>query len=381
MENKRNEKQFEKIFDIKLLMKLHRFTKPFYLVLMLSILAVFLSSVGDLFRPYLMKVVTDDYVTAYKNEMFVSDESFGHKEEVLFNDEYYIRDIFYEDLELKPSYKTTRQIIKDGDQFILLNDFIGKTRSTDDYSIEESNNSVTLTIHEDGKVIEGIILSEADYQIFRENDISGIWYITMLLIFTLVVSFVFQYIQTISLNYVGQKVVYKMREELFNHLQHLSLSYYEKNPIGRLVTRITNDMNNISEFYTNVIITFLKDFIILIGTMAIMVALDWKLSLLCFSTLPIVIIISFVFRRLVRNNQRTIKIKIAQINATLSENISGMKIIQLFNQEKHMFKAFDVINKEHLKAWLTQTNIYAILRPSMNLIYSITLCFLVFFRQ
>jgi ABC-type multidrug transport system fused ATPase/permease subunit len=138
-------------------------------------------------------------------------------------------------------------------------------------------------------------------------------------------------------------------------------------------------MNNISEFYTNVIITFLKDFVILLGTMAIMVIMDWKLSLLCFSTLPVVIFISFVFRRLVRNNQRTIKIKIAQINATLSENISGMKIIQLFNQEKHMFNKFDVINTDHMKAWLRQTNIYAILRPSMNLIYSLTLCFLVYF--
>lgn len=379
MENKRKEKEFEKIFDIKLLIKLHRFTKPFYMILALSVLAVFLSSVGDLFRPYLMKVVTDDYVTAYKNEMFVSDQSFDHKEEILFNDEYYLRDIFYEDLDTQPSYKTSRQLIKDGEDYLLLNDYIGKTTSPDTYTVDKSGQVVTLTFTEDARRVDGIVLSETDYQVFRANDISGIWFITILLLLTLVISFIFQYIQTISLNYVGQKVVYNMRKELFDHLQHLSLSYYEKNPIGRLVTRITNDMNNISEFYTNVIITFLKDFIILIGTMGIMVALDWKLSLLCFSTLPIVIIISFVFRRLVRNNQRTIKIKIAQINATLSENISGMKIIQLFNQEKHMFKAFDVINKEHLKAWLTQTNIYAILRPSMNLIYSITLCFLVYF--
>lgn len=385
MENKHQEKEFEKIFDIKLLIKLHRFTKPFYWILALSILAVFLSSVGDLARPYLMKVVTDDYVTSYKNEMFVSDESFDHKEEVFYEGEYYLRDVFYNQMETAPDYNTSRQLIKDGDRFILLNQYISSSITSNDYEINISGNNVTLDLINPSDLntslnqVKGRLLSEEAYKNFRANDVSGIWYITGLLMLTLIVSFIFQYAQTISLNYVGQKVVHRIREELFDHLQHLSMSYYEKNPIGRLVTRITNDMNNISEFYTNVIITFLKDFVILLGTMAIMVVMDWKLSLLCFSTLPIVIIISFVFRRLVRNNQRTIKIKIAQINATLSENISGMKIIQLFNQEKHMFKAFDVINKEHLKAWLAQTNVYAILRPSMNLIYSITLCFLVFF--
>ncbi|MCH4891302.1 ABC transporter ATP-binding protein [Acidaminobacter sp. JC074] len=310
--------------------------------------------------------------------MFVSHESFNHKEEIFYDGSYYLRDIFLEDIESK-EYASSKQLIKDGDNYILLDEYTSKSISDKDYTLKVDGRDVVLRLNDTSKSISGILLTEEEYQLFREKDISGIWYVTFLLVITLIVSFVFQYVQTLSLNYVGQKVVHRIREELFDHLQHLSMSYYEKNPIGRLVTRITNDMNNISEFYTNVIITFLKDFIILLGTMGIMVALDWKLSLLCFSTLPIVIFISFVFRRLVRNNQRVIKIKIAQINATLSENISGMKIIQLFNQEKHMFDSFDVINTDHLKAWLKQTNIYAILRPSMNLIYSITLCFLVYF--
>lgn len=384
MENKHEEK-FEKIFDIHLLKRLNKYTKSFYWLLVISLIAVLLSSVADLVRPYLMKVVIDDYVTGYKDEMKLSNESFLHDEEIFFEGQYYLRSNYFETLETKPAVTGSRQLLKKEDHFFLLDDFLTSNIGPEDYNLNIDGDKVTLTIKESSPLISdfdqmtGQLLSKEEYQVFRSKDTDGIWEIALWLFITLAMAFIFTYVQTISLNYVGQKVIYNMREDLFNHLQHRSLAYYEKNPIGRLVTRVTNDMNNISEMYSNVIISFIKDFVILLGTMLIMVRLDWKLSLICFSTLPLVIFISFLFRKYVRAAQRTIKIKIAQINATLSENITGMKIIQLFNQEKHMFKAFDVINKEHLKAWLRQTNIYAIFRPSMNLIYSLTLSILIFY--
>lgn len=384
MEKKREEK-IDKIFDIHLLKRLNKYTKSFYWILIISLLAVFLSSIADLVRPYLMKVVIDEYVTGYKDEMKVSDNSFNHQEEILFEDEYYLRKSYYDELEEKPLVKETRQLIKKADTFVLLDDFITFNIGPEDYELTVKDSRVHLEIKETSPLYEkypdmdGDLLSDQAYKTFRSKDTDGIWRIALWLFITLLMAFVFTYVQVLSLNYVGQKVIFNMREDLFNHLQHRSLSYYEKNPIGRLVTRVTNDMNNISEMYSNVIISFIKDFVILLGTMIIMVRLDWKLSLICFSTLPLVIFISFLFRKYVRAAQRTIKIKIAQINATLSENITGMKIIQLFNQEKKMFNSFDVINKEHLKAWLRQTNIYAIFRPSMNLIYSMTLAILIFY--
>ncbi len=382
------EKKLEKIFDLKLLMKLRKYTKPFYWLLLISILAVFLSSVADLVRPYLTKVVIDDYVTGYNQKMYESNESFSNDYEISYNGNFYIREQYINDSEGNKTVDTTlptKQLLKNKDSFLLLDGFTDSNIGIGDYDLTINGNSFTINIKEDSlyysdvNIYYGQLLTEDEYQIFREHDIKGIKQITIYLIITLLMAFAFTYIQTISLNYVGQKVIFLMREDLFNHLQHLSLSFYEKNPIGRLVTRVTNDMNNISEMYSNVIISFLKDTIILIGTMIIMVRLDWKLSLLCFSTLPIVIFVAFLFRQKVRAVQRLIKVKIAQINATLSENISGMKIIQLFNQEKEIFKSFDVINTEHLKAWLKEVNIYAIFRPSMNLIYSLTLCLLIFF--
>lgn len=379
------EKKLDKIVDFNLLKRLNKYTKPFYWILLISILAVFLSSVADLLRPYLTKVIIDDYVTGYKTEMFVSDNPFDSNYNIEFQGKNYIRDKYYDQLESKPSYSTSSQLLKTADSYYLVDGFIDEEISEDDYSIKESGHSFTLTIKDDSELLSennvytGRLLSHEEYKEFRAYDIDGIIKITVILFLTLIMAFVFTYIQTISLNYVGQKVIYNMRKDLFNHIQHLSMSYYEKNPIGRLVTRVTNDMNNISEMYTNVIISFLKDFIILLGTMIIMVRMDWKLSLLCFSTLPIVIFVSFLFRKYIRAAQRIIKIKIAEINATLSENISGMKIIQLFNKEEYMDETFDDVNTDHLNAWLKEVNIYAIFRPSMNLIYSMTLVLLIFF--
>lgn len=379
------EKKLDKIVDFKLLKRLNKYTKPFYWILLISIIAVLLSSVADLLRPYLTKVIIDDYVTGYKAEMHVSDDPFDHQYNIEYEDKNYLRQKYYDELELKPSTQGSKQLLKTNDHYLLLDEFITSNIGPEDFDVKTADDRFTMTILEsselygDYNIYSGQLLTHEEYKIFRENDVSGIIKITIILVLTLIMAFVFTYIQTISLNYVGQKVIYNMRKDMFDHVQHLSMSYYEKNPIGRLVTRVTNDMNNISEMYSNVIISFLKDFIILIGTMLIMVRMDWKLSLLCFSTLPIVIFVSFLFRKYIRAVQRVIKLKIAEINATLSENISGMKIIQLFNKEKHMDESFDKVNTDHLNAWLKEVNIYAIFRPSMNLIYSMTLALLIFF--
>jgi len=385
MDKNHNEKDLGKMFDWQLIKRLKPFTKPLYTLLIVSLIAVLLSSVADLLRPYLMKVVIDDYVSGYKTEMFVSDDSFDHDKEIEYEGHYYLRDKYYQDLDTQQENLPSKQLIKYKDDFLLINGFIDFNVATDDYDLNINGNQFELTLNPtseyygDNNTFTGEILSESSYKLFREKDITGIYWIAFWLVLTLIMAFVFTYIQTITLNYVGQKVVHSMREKMFDRLQHASLSYYEKNPIGRLVTRITNDMNNVSEMYSSVIISFIKDGVILVGTMSIMVMLNWRLALLCFSTIPLVLIAAYVFRRQVRTVQRIIKVKIAQINSTLSENISGMKIIQLFNQEKHMFKVFDKINTDHLNAWLREVNIYAIFRPSMNLIYSLTLGLLIFF--
>ncbi|SHJ71092.1 ATP-binding cassette, subfamily B [Hathewaya proteolytica DSM 3090] len=209
------------------------------------------------------------------------------------------------------------------------------------------------------------------------GDKNGVVLISILLFAALFVGFLANYGQTYFLNYMGQKIIFKLRMDLFQHLQKLPLSFYDKNPVGKIVTRVTNDMENINELFTSVIVTFLKDVSLLFFTASAMFMLNFKLAVVCFSTLPIVIVCTFFFRITSRNANRKVKEKLSKINISLNENIMGMKTIQIFHKEKDIYNEFYKTNEEHKKASMGELLVFSIFRPGMNLIYNITLTILI----
>lgn len=211
------------------------------------------------------------------------------------------------------------------------------------------------------------------------RDMAGLRQMALIYLSLVVGGFFITYGQMLLLNWVSQKLVYDMRAHLFDHLLKLPLSFYDKNPVGRLVTRVTNDMKNISDMYTDVLINLLNDLILLIGTLLIMLSLNWKLTLISLSTFPLVALSAYWFRIKAREAHREVKAKIARINAVLSENISGMRIIQLFNREKAVFDEFDEINADHLKSSMKEIQVFGIFRPSMNLLYTLALTLLIWY--
>ncbi|MEA3423557.1 MAG: ABC transporter ATP-binding protein [Bacillota bacterium] len=324
------EKQIDKSFDIALIKRLYKYTKNFIPLIILSIILILSITAIDLVKPYIIKIVIDDHI-APKTIYLEKDKNGSFQ---------------YDDI----SYSL-------GDE---------------DSSIQVIDKNLIIDGNEN-------FLTDDEYQNLRKLNINKVYYLTTLFFFLLLVGFVFTYIQIYLLSYIGQKIVYDLRTDLFAHLEKMSLSFYERNPIGRLVTRVTNDMNNISEMYTNVIVTFLKDFLIIIGSIVIMLSLNTKLTLISLSTVPLVILSSVFFRIKARNIYRVVRVKLAKINSTLSENISGIKIIQLFNQENRKYTEFEDINNEHLDAVKKEVKIYAIFRPSIRSIYSISLALLLFF--
>ncbi len=324
------EKQIDKSFDIVLLKRLYKYTKKFIPLILLSTMLILSITAIDLLRPYIIKVVIDDHIvpkTIYLEEDGNGSFQYNGISYSLGNDE------------------SSIQVI---DKNLIIN---------------ENKNPLT----------------DEEYQNLRKLNIDKVYHLTFLFFFILLVGFIFNYIQIYLLSYIGQKIVHDLRSDLFEHLEKMSLSFYEKNPIGRLVTRVTNDMNNISEMYTNVVVTFFKDFLIIIGSIVIMLSLNAKLTLIALSTVPLVILSSVVFRIKARNIYRIVRVKLAKINSTLSENISGIKIIQLFNQENRKYNEFKNINNEHLDAAKKEVKIYAVFRPSIRSIYSISLALLLFY--
>lgn len=192
-------------------------------------------------------------------------------------------------------------------------------------------------------------------------------------------TFVTSYAQTYILSYVGQHVVYDIRSDLFAKMIALDLKFFEKNPVGRLVTRVTNDLNNIAQLYTSVLVTTLSDLAIVVGSLIMMFAMNAKLTLISMSVLPVLIISTAIFRRLVRKAYRNVRTKLAQINATLSENITGMKTIQVFNQEDKFSEGFEAINREYFDASKKEIYIYAVFRPFINLLYFVSLALAIIF--
>ena len=175
-------------------------------------------------------------------------------------------------------------------------------------------------------------------------------------------------LQSYNIQVIGQKVMLDMRMELFRHVQSLPVSFFDKNPVGRIVTRLTNDIAAIGELFSAGVIVVIGDICIIIGIFVAMFMLNWKLALITLSVFPIIVIIALWFGSRMKNSFREIRRKLASINAYLNENINGMKVIQLFNQEKKNYEKFDKINDEYLKEQVKYIRYFAVFQPAINMV-------------
>ncbi len=367
------EKEIHKSYDAKLMWRLIKYAKAQWLILLLSILMMLFITGVDLVIPYVTKIAIDDYITPVSQTVYLSDPGDNRTDFVSSGKGVVFPGLIERTFD-RTVYENKGQIYKTESGFLLID---GTSKN-----LSSSGADVVITpgtINIDGKNYSTTPLTESQIANFKTYNKSQITLLTLILGGILLLNFAFSFAHTYLLNYASQKIVYNMREQLFNHVENMSLSFFDKNPVGRLVTRVSNDMENINEMFTTVLVTSLKDFLLLFGTVVVMAAINFKLTVVCLSTIPLVLISAQVFRTKARAVQREVKIKIAKINATLAENINGMKIIQIFNREKSIFEDFDVINKDFLKSSVQETKVYAIFRPTMNLAYSISLSLLLWF--
>lgn len=211
------------------------------------------------------------------------------------------------------------------------------------------------------------------------QDISGLSRIALIFLAILIVTFFLRYLQVYIMQFIGQKVMFDMRMKLFSHLQEMSLSFFDKNPVGRLITRLTNDVEVLNEMLTSGIITIFGDIFTLIGVVTIMLWLNFKLALISFAVLPLLVYATLLFRQKARKSYRAIRTRIARINAFLQESIVGMPIIQIFNREKKNFHKFEGLNHHYLEACLRSVFYHAIFHPSVEIIGSLAIALIVWY--
>ena len=209
--------------------------------------------------------------------------------------------------------------------------------------------------------------------------LTGIAQISLLYLLLLVFSFFLEYAQTYLMQWTGQKVMFDLRSQIFRHLQHMHVGFYDKNPVGRLVTRVTTDVDALNEMFTAGVVSIFEDLFVLFGIMVIMLRMKWWLALVTFAVLPFISVVTSVFRKYVRDSYRRIRIAIARINAYLQEQISGMVVLQLFNREKKAFDRFSKINASHMEAYKDAIIAYAIYYPVVEILSSIAIACVVWF--
>jgi ATP-binding cassette subfamily B multidrug efflux pump len=209
--------------------------------------------------------------------------------------------------------------------------------------------------------------------------LKGIAQIGALYVGILVFTFALEFIQTYLMQWTGQKVMFDLRSQIFRHLQHMHIGFFDKNPVGRLVTRVTTDVDALNEMFTAGVVSIFEDVFVLAGILAIMLEMNWKLALMTFAVLPLIIYATKVFRDKVRDSYRRIRTAIARINSYLQEAVSGMLVLQLFNREKRAYAKFSEINASHMEAFKDAILSYSVYYPVVEILSSIAVASIIWF--
>ena len=200
------------------------------------------------------------------------------------------------------------------------------------------------------------------------GELAGLEQIAAALLVILTGSFVLEYLETYTMGMVGQRIMYDLRMEIYAHLQRIDVAYYDRHPVGRLMTRVTTDVDALNDLFASGVISVFRDVVLLVGIMAVLLWMDWRLAIVAFSVLPLIALVTQWFRRNARVSYRAVRGWIARINASLQENISGMSTVQLFRREARSFGAFDELNRGHTQANLDSIFYYAVFYPAIELI-------------
>ena len=336
------EKTLDKTYDLRLLGRLIPFVRPVGGLLVWSILLVILITAVDLSVPYLTKIAVDEYIVPQTAaEIRPTEKPAASKERFVRVD--------LNDPLLRPIVERYPAL----------------------FEISGSSARISLT--------ELPNLRSEEIDVLRRPDLIGIARIAGIFLGIILLSFGFNFAQRIIMEYTGHLIMHRLRSALFAHLQSLSIEFYSRNPVGRLVTRVTNDVQNMHELFTSMISFVFKDLFLLVGIAVVLMVMNPKLALTTFSVIPIVVIASVFFSKRAREVFRTLRIKIAEINSHFAETIGGMKVIQLFRNEENNHRRFEKLNHDNYLAGMRQIRVLGTFLPAIEVLGVTAVALVIYF--
>lgn len=198
---------------------------------------------------------------------------------------------------------------------------------------------------------------------------------------TIVISIILSYGQTLLLQYIGQQIIFDIRQKVFYQLLYQRYSQLETQPVGKMVTRVTNDTDAIKDLYTDVLISFISDFIMIMGIIVVMVLMDWQLALVSFTVIPVMIVVAIAYQKYARSAYRLVREKTSSLNTFIQENLNGIKIVKAFARFKQTEGEYQHVSDEYLSAGLKEMRTYAIFRPLVDLVYSLAIILVLWFSN
>jgi len=331
------ETQLGKPYDFKLLKRLYPFTRPYRLLLFGSIGLVLMITALDLALPYVTKIAIDRYIVP----LTASDTA-------------------QKDAGEKSGARFIRTDLNDPQMQALV------VKYPDLFTIDGTTALISY------QALSG--MKKPDLAVLRKDDVAGVAFISAVFLLLVIVNFMLNFVQKMIMEYTGHVIMHDLRINLFDHIQHLSTAFFTRNPVGR-----TNDVQNMHELFTSVISMIFKDLFLLGGIAAVMLALNWKLALVSFSVLPLVLYASIYFSRRARGIFRELRIKIAEINIRFAETIGGIRVIQLFRQEKNNYRSFEQLNHENFLAGMKQIHVLAVFLPLIEILAMVAVALVIFY--
>jgi ABC-type multidrug transport system fused ATPase/permease subunit len=374
-----------KAYNLRLLRRLATYVNPYKKIISTAILLTIMITVLNLALPYLSKIAIDRYILSawYLVDLSAMDKgggqkfvkTYGHILEISSDDTYGIishMDIKRMDPSELHAYRRKGLISEKR--------FYKVAQGLQDPSIF-SNQGIKTLIMGDGS----ILLPFKDLNNFtpeeilkvREKDLRGVALVGVVLLLFLFISFGLGYIEQYMLELTGQKIMQDIRLELFQRIQLQSLRFFDRHPVGRLVTRVTNDVENLNEMFKSVVVTVFKDIFILAGILVVLLYLNWRLALVCFTLIPFIFAFTLVCSYLAREAFREQRAAVARINTFLQECIPGLRIIQLFTREAFQMERFIKINHENYLAGMKQIRVFGVFMPLMEVFASLVVALLI----
>ncbi len=341
------EGQLDKQRDLRLLARLLPFLTPYRAMLAASVALVLLLTALDLTLPYLTKMAIDRYIVPVQTDSMPSDSSKPAEE---------------------ASSRTKRWLMLSND-----NPALPALRARYPELLVRRDAGWAIAYQDLDR------LSPEERRHLRQPHLTGLLLIAAAYLVLIMMDFIINFIQKITMEKAGHFVMHDLRLALFRRMQHFSMTFFARNPVGRLVTRVTNDVQNMHELFTSVLSMLFKDFFLLIGIGIVLMSMNWRLALAAFTVLPLVGLASWWFSRRVRDVFRRLRIKVAEINTRFAETIGGIRVIQSFRRESDNEKRFRRLNHENYQAGMEQIHILAIFMPLVEVLGVITVAIVILY--